>query len=561
MVAVYKPDPAVLQGQLNDLVTNVKRYGALGNGVADDSAAIIAAILACYNAGGGVVYFPPGTYRCDSQLAVPNDGHAPSPRQPAITLRGAGAIWDGSWQTNGVVPATTTLDLRSTTAPAKIDTRGSGALTIEQLTITQTTNAADTNPFIQTTNTTLFVRDCSFFGHTSLSKGTCIQDVIVLGGTTTVVDGTAAGAFQGYGTVIRENYFARIRRGVYGRVYCNAVGIVKNTWSNSCGSDNTAAAVQFDGTTGAPSSGKGNNLIGNTFEVGGYVYAVRLTNAGYTTSFANSFWDNVGGFLACYLIEGAAANCAGNVFRDIFNGPAFAQWVIVNTTGGTQTYSVEGGPTRLGLSLFAGGDLKTLVQSAVATGSETANLFAVKRSAAEGVSPDTYIFQVQQNGGVFISGANAGLAIGGVTYDGTSVVKASGNLNLYGGSGATDKVTISRGILQADTAVQCGFAAPTYSASITPNAYNGNWQRITVTDGNAFTINAPINPPNSSHNQELTIEIVNSSGGVMGVITWDGAFVFAGVTWANPASTKKRFARFEWNGAAWICTGFSTADY
>jgi hypothetical protein len=33
------------------------------------------------------------------------------------------------------------------------------------------------------------------------------------------------------------------------------------------------------------------------------------------------------------------------------------------------------------------------------------------------------------------------------------------------------------------------------------------------------------------------------------------------VTWANPASTKKRFARFEWNGVNWVCTGFSTADY
>lgn len=45
-------------------VYNVKdaTYGALGNGVADDSAAIQAAIDAAYAAGGGQVYLPPGTY-------------------------------------------------------------------------------------------------------------------------------------------------------------------------------------------------------------------------------------------------------------------------------------------------------------------------------------------------------------------------------------------------------------------------------------------------------------------------------------------------------------------
>ena len=41
---------------------NVKDYGALGNGVADDTAAINLAISAANTAGGGVVYVPAGTY-------------------------------------------------------------------------------------------------------------------------------------------------------------------------------------------------------------------------------------------------------------------------------------------------------------------------------------------------------------------------------------------------------------------------------------------------------------------------------------------------------------------
>lgn len=44
-------------------VFNVKNYGALGDGLSDDTAAIQAALDAANAAGGGLVYGPPGTYR------------------------------------------------------------------------------------------------------------------------------------------------------------------------------------------------------------------------------------------------------------------------------------------------------------------------------------------------------------------------------------------------------------------------------------------------------------------------------------------------------------------
>lgn len=48
---------------------DVRDYGAVGDGVADDRAAILAAIAA---AAGEPVYFPPGTYRLASALTVPD---------------------------------------------------------------------------------------------------------------------------------------------------------------------------------------------------------------------------------------------------------------------------------------------------------------------------------------------------------------------------------------------------------------------------------------------------------------------------------------------------------
>lgn len=99
------------------------------------------------------------------------------------------------------------------------------------------------------------------------------------------------------------------------------------------------------------------------------------------------------------------------------------------------------------------------------------------------------------------------------------------------------------------------------ATSFTPNAQGNSWNQITATDGGIVTIAAPSNPPDTSHSQPLTIEILNSSGGTMGNVVWNAAFVFPGSSWTNPANTKKRFARFEWNGSKWICTAIAAADY
>lgn len=60
-------------GRLNRLIYNVRssEYGAVGNGVADDQVAIDAAIAAASAAGGGIVFFPAGTYRHTSAIIVP----------------------------------------------------------------------------------------------------------------------------------------------------------------------------------------------------------------------------------------------------------------------------------------------------------------------------------------------------------------------------------------------------------------------------------------------------------------------------------------------------------
>jgi len=59
-----------LQTVIADLAFDVKNYGAVGNGIVDDTSAIQSAVTACVAAGGGCVLFPPGTYLISSALSV-----------------------------------------------------------------------------------------------------------------------------------------------------------------------------------------------------------------------------------------------------------------------------------------------------------------------------------------------------------------------------------------------------------------------------------------------------------------------------------------------------------
>src|SRR5690349_6913717 len=67
----YNPDATPFTG-LQGPVNNVKAFGAVGDGVTDDTAAIQAALNAVPGIG-GVVYVPAGTYLLTSGLAVPTN--------------------------------------------------------------------------------------------------------------------------------------------------------------------------------------------------------------------------------------------------------------------------------------------------------------------------------------------------------------------------------------------------------------------------------------------------------------------------------------------------------
>lgn len=91
---------------------SVKDYGAIGDNATDDTASCQAAINACATAGGGVVFFPAGTYRC-SQLTINN--------QSNVQLLGTGTASVIRWTWNAAAAAGSLLTVSTGSNHVKVN--------------------------------------------------------------------------------------------------------------------------------------------------------------------------------------------------------------------------------------------------------------------------------------------------------------------------------------------------------------------------------------------------------------------------------------------------------
>lgn len=91
---------------ITELVISVKAFGAVGDNNAIDTTAVQAALNFAKSEGGGVVYFPPGTYKIDQALTLSSAS--------GVTIRGAGKLTSTVIQT----AAANGFTLTSCTDPA-----------------------------------------------------------------------------------------------------------------------------------------------------------------------------------------------------------------------------------------------------------------------------------------------------------------------------------------------------------------------------------------------------------------------------------------------------------
>lgn len=136
--------------------------------------------------------------------------------------------------------------------------------------------------------------------------------------------------------------------------------------------------------------------------------------------------------------------------------------------------------------------------------------------------------------------------------DGTAGAASGGDCRLGGGAGVNTgpngRIVMLHGVVHKRQGI-------TYSASMTINSALGSQFLITANNGTAFTINAPTNPVDG---QPITITIKNTSGGALGVVTWNAVFKMA--AWTSPATGNSRSIQFMYDGTNWVEMSRATAD-
>jgi hypothetical protein len=463
----------------------------------------------------------------------------------------------------------------------KIITLGLGLLEIEGITFLDGGTTGN-SPLLQTTNTTLRVYDNAFIGRAAATTvSTTItsapQDAIILGGTRSLLfDSSHNSAFQGYGTVIRSNFFNKIRRQVYFRTYCNGNVVRDNISWTGCGADSTAAAIDILG--GSVESDTGNVVVGNLIEMNNYAYGIKLATTAGNTIGPNNFYDEGAGVLAHHRLESTA----------LFNR------ITAGTHSDLKTFVSEATARQNDIVNYHQGALSRLLQkhefSGVSAGdvklkSTASTAYGVTRENSSG---DAWLDYAVYNSGTGFASQTLRFTInGGSDEDLFTFQRAAANQSRFRLLGTTDNrieadadlrvysktasslflgdasnnASITNGILTASKGFTAGRQVLTYSTTIGFNPASGAMGVITVTNGTAFTISAPLSGTNG---QIITFHITNSSGGAMGAITWSsaaGGYRLAGA-FTNPANGTMRTIAFQYDATLgkWVEIARAAAD-
>lgn len=271
----------LVDGETNDIpfffskvlgvIFNVKdeEYGAVGDGVTDDTSAITAAITAADSAGGGAVFLPAGTYLTSSQLTVPEGVSIVGTGSDAVSISMDSALgttlnYSGGSGSGVQVLSGVSLTSEQTCAGIKIFMSTTTRLTISGCHLGD--GSLSTGPMIQVngpgTTARLTVIDCVFE-----SGGGSSDDAIVMGsGTSTVrlsgcrwighsLSGVGVAAFLLQGAVfISDCYFdaSAVSTGTMPiidvRANSSALGcsVVGCTFTNGGGATITAMTINMD---------------------------------------------------------------------------------------------------------------------------------------------------------------------------------------------------------------------------------------------------------------------------------------------------------------------------
>lgn len=485
-----------VDARLYDDVQNVKNWGAVGDGVTNDAAAITSAIAAAATLG-GVVVFPPGTYAVGSQIVVSDNVH----------LHGAGF---------SEIDGTAAAD-RGATCILRTFTGSSATVLV----------SGD---------------DCGLdkidFDNASTGTGECVQ---------------VTGSRVDIGSISCRNSGGdglRIGKTDSGASTANA-----NAWSVHkaivCG--NAGAGMRVDDT--------------NTTTSLSYPLGLANANAGY-----------------CGLLDARSngtdglqlGNCNDNVFSMVVsqtNTGCGIRFKTDGTNAGPRCNHILGNDCEQN----TGNDIQIDAATLPATGPGLYNVVIGNRSvsiAPRIVDNSTGSLVTEWVANLPYRAYHNGSDVNALSTSGNAGFNAyvganNAHVRFYGvASGSVDSIARcavrKNGAAETDAweANQYAVFRPynnqvtqAYSSSITIDAKTGHLFDISASNTTAFTINAPTDPYSG---QVMTLTLRNTSGGVMGAITWNAVFKLA--SWTNPATGFSRSITFKYNGTNWVEISRCAAD-
>lgn len=195
----------------------------------------------------------------------------------------------------------------------------------------------------------------------------------------------------------------------------------------------------------------------------------------------------------------------------------------------------------LGDNVTTPADFTTLAINTATTGAidvigATVTTFVVNKPitcTATDTIPATLTLVFIGQGDLTISGG-ATLTINGPVWNLTDHAVILGAGTAVYGNGAGSKPYFSKRV------------TATYSASITLDLKLGDHHTITITNGTAFTMNAPTGP--YFDGMEVLITFINSSGGAHGAITWNTVWKLVGGSLAAIANGSNKTIAFRFSG-------------
>ncbi len=511
--------PRLLPQKVLEL-TSVKDFGAKGDGTTDDTASVVAA----YNASGSsntTIYFPPGTYKFNLVIA-----------RSGVHLMGA--------------------------ARCRIAAPGGGTMFIPADLAKPILQIGDGTTYVETATIEHF---CMNGDGTFTVAGTSTSDgIAIVGAYKTEIRDFEIGQLGGKclsltSSATRASAYNSIADGTF--LNCSRYATYVDYGANF------TTATFFENINWSPSN------------IGSGDYDLYLN--GTIVWIANSWFQVGNGHAHVYLAKDAGGHVPGMELATTgIDSGGNPTWVAmdINLSGGAHTYL---GNYVTGRSYFIDGKIRWDDGTNYDGGS--ANLvtpslrfpnakvqsqlyFDIATSAGVGVQNDANTPSLSLRGKERSAGTSPYLHASGGFFqiDGTSTAGLQFGLNGVMWRNATSGGLRYRpdfpwpGNDIDGVPVSPVRKAITYSSNMAVDATFGTFI-ITATNGTAFTINSP---SNSATNEEIDFQIINTSGGALGVATWGATYKM--VAWVQPANGFSRWIRFRYDGTNWIEMYRSAAD-